>query len=104
MAVEQLAHHVYPALPKDHTGREAWKAFTDGLEDPNIKISLLIGGEKMVNKALRQALKLQAVHQDARPHKMGTKTFWGSRSSPKTMKECKANRMLKLWRARSLRG
>jgi hypothetical protein len=36
--VEQLAHHAYPALPKDHVRREAGKAFTDGLEDPDTKI------------------------------------------------------------------
>jgi hypothetical protein len=37
------------------------KAFADGVEDPAIKIQLLLGGEKMMNKALRQALELQTV-------------------------------------------
>jgi hypothetical protein len=62
--------------------REAGKAFTDGVEDQDIKISLLIGGEKTVNEALRQALELQAVFLAARLHKTSTKTLWRSRSPP----------------------
>jgi hypothetical protein len=42
IAIKQLAHHTYPTLPKDDM-REAGKAFTDGVEDPNIKIQLLLG-------------------------------------------------------------
>jgi hypothetical protein len=49
--------------------------FADGVEDPAIKIQLLVGGEKMVNEALRQALELQAVLLAAR-------TFWGSQPPP----------------------
>jgi hypothetical protein len=82
MAIEQLAHCTYPTLPEDYIRREAGKAFTHGVEDHGIKIALLIGGEKTVNEALRQALKLQAVLLAARPHKISTKTFWGSRSPP----------------------
>jgi hypothetical protein len=58
-AVKQLAYHTYPALPKDHIRR--------GAEDPSIKIHLLLGGEKTVNGALRQALELQAVLLAAGP-------------------------------------
>jgi hypothetical protein len=60
-AVEQLAHCAYPTLPEDHIRRETGKAFTDGIEDPTIKIQLLLGREKTVNEALWQALQLQAV-------------------------------------------
>jgi hypothetical protein len=58
-AVKQLAHCAYPTLLEDHIRREAGKA--NRVEDHEIKVALLIGGEKMVNKALRQAIKLQAV-------------------------------------------
>jgi hypothetical protein len=74
-AAEQLAHRVYPTLPEDHIRREAGKAFTDGVEDHEIKVALLIGGEKTVNEALRQALELQAVFLASRPHKTSAKTF-----------------------------
>jgi hypothetical protein len=40
-----LAHRAYPALPEDHI-REAGKAFTDGEDDPAVKIELLPGGVK----------------------------------------------------------
>jgi hypothetical protein len=33
-------------LPEDHIRTEAGKAFVDGIEDPDIKIRLLQGGEK----------------------------------------------------------
>jgi hypothetical protein len=82
MAIEQLAHCAYPALPEDHIRREAGKAFADGVEDPDVKIQLLLGGGKTVNEVLRQALELQSVLLAARLHKMSTRTFWGSRSPP----------------------
>jgi hypothetical protein len=102
-AVEQLAHHAYPALPEDHKRREAGKAFTDGGEDPAIKIQLLLVGEKTANEALRQALILQAMLLAARAHKSSTRTFWGSRSPP-TGQSGKMIGMLELLRARPLPG
>jgi hypothetical protein len=36
-------------------GREAGKVFTYGIQDPDIKIQLLLGGENTVNEDLRQA-------------------------------------------------
>jgi hypothetical protein len=45
-----------------------------------MKIQLLLAGEKMVNEALTQALKLQAMLLAARPHNTSTRTFWESRS------------------------
>jgi hypothetical protein len=79
-AIELLAHCAYPMLPEDHIGREAAKAFAYGVEDLDIKIQLLLGGEKTINEALRQALELQAVLVAARPDKNNTKTYWGSQS------------------------
>jgi hypothetical protein len=81
-AIEQLAHRAYPTLPEDHIMREAGKAFADRVEDHEIKVALLIGGEKTVIEALRQALELQAIFLAARSHKTSTKTFWGSQSPP----------------------
>jgi hypothetical protein len=73
----------------------------DGVGDTDIKIKLLLGGEKTVNEALRQALELQAVSVAARPQNNST-TVWGNRSSP-TRAEGKIVGMLALWSARSLR-
>jgi hypothetical protein len=77
-AIEQLARRAYPTLSEDHIWREAGKAFAYGVGDPEIKIQLLLGGEKTVNEALRQALELQAIFVAARPHKNSTKTYWGN--------------------------
>jgi hypothetical protein len=74
-AIEQRAHCAYPTLPEDHIRR-------DGVEDREIKVALLIRREKMVNEALKQALKPQAIFLATRSHKTSTKTFWGSRSTP----------------------
>jgi hypothetical protein len=98
MAIELLA----PTLPEDHTGREAGKAFAYGVQDPDIKIQLLLGGEKAVKKALRQALELQAVLVAARPHKNNIKTYRGELTTSHPVKRCEAIRMLELWRTRPL--
>jgi hypothetical protein len=66
-AIERLAYRAYPTLPEEHTRREAGCAFVDGVGDADIRIKLLLGGEKTVNEALRQALELQAVSLAARP-------------------------------------
>jgi hypothetical protein len=44
-AFEQLVHNACPALPEDHMRREADKAFANSIEDPTVKIQLLLGGE-----------------------------------------------------------
>jgi hypothetical protein len=61
---------------------EPGKAFADRVEDPVIKIQLLLGGEKTVNGALRQALQMQAMLLAARPKKTSISTFWRSRLPP----------------------
>jgi hypothetical protein len=81
-ATELLVHRAYPTLTVNHIGRAAAKAFVYGVEDTDVKIQLLLGGEKTVNEALRQALGLQAVLVAARPHKNNTKMYRGSRSPP----------------------
>jgi hypothetical protein len=82
-AIEQLAHCAYPALPENHIRREAGKAFENVVQDPAIKIQLLLGREKMVDEDLRQAFELQAVLA-ARPPEMSARIFWGIRSPPPT--------------------
>jgi hypothetical protein len=68
-AIEQFAHRAKPALPEENIRREAGKAFVDVLEDPDIQIQVLLGGQKTVKEAFRQALKLHAVLLAASPHK-----------------------------------
>jgi hypothetical protein len=86
-AIELLAHRAYPTLPEGHIGREAGKAFAYGVHDPDIKIQLLLGGEKTVNEALRQALELQAVPD---PTKI-TQRYVGGASHPPPGKETQSN-------------
>jgi hypothetical protein len=86
-AIEQLAHRAYPTLPEDHIRSEAGRAFACGVKDPDINIELLLGGEKTVNEALRQALELQAVLVAARPHQNNTNTYRGNGSPPTRRKD-----------------
>jgi hypothetical protein len=86
-AIEQLAHRAYPTLPEDHIRREAGRAYAYGVKDLDIKIQLLLGGEKTVNEALGQALELQAVLVAARPHQNNTNTYRGNRSLPTRRKD-----------------
>jgi hypothetical protein len=81
-AIEQFAHIAYPILLENRIRREAGKDFADRVDDPEIKIQLLLGGEKAVKEALRQALESQAVLLAARPHKTSGQIFWGSRLLP----------------------
>jgi hypothetical protein len=67
-------------MPEDHIKRESGKAFSYGVQDPDIKIQLLLGGKKMVSEALRKALELHAVMVAARPHQNTPKTYRGNRS------------------------
>jgi hypothetical protein len=56
VAVEQLGHGPDPTLPENHMRMEAGKAFVDGVADPDIKIRLLLGGEKTLTEALRHSI------------------------------------------------
>jgi hypothetical protein len=81
-AIEELAHRAYPTLPVDHIGREKGKAFANGVQDPDTKIQMLLGGEKTVNEDLRQTLELQAVLVTARTYKNNIKTYRQDQSPP----------------------
>jgi hypothetical protein len=78
--------------------------FADAVEDPAIKIQLLLGGEKMVNEALRQTVELQAMLLDARPIKTSSRTFLGELIAPNQAKRSKTIDLLELWGARPLSG
>jgi hypothetical protein len=77
----------------------AGKAFADSVEDPAIKIQLLLG-EETVNEALRQAIELQTVLLAASPHKTSARAFWGESIATHRAKKHKTNAMLELWGAR----
>lgn len=42
-AMEQLTHRACPILPEEHIRRESGKAFSDGIENPDIRIHVLLG-------------------------------------------------------------
>jgi hypothetical protein len=69
-----------PLLSKNHVWREADRAFANRLGDPDIKIHLFLGGEIMVNQALRQTIELEvirlAVMSSIRPWKMSDLALW----------------------------
>jgi hypothetical protein len=78
--------------------RKAGKAFDSGVEDPDGRNHLLLGGEKLVNEALGQALDLQAVFLAARPRKtMGQLVPTNEPKRPPTVG------VLELWEDRPLR-
>jgi hypothetical protein len=72
--MEQISHHAYHSLPEDHMRRETGKSFADDVEHPEIKIQLLLGREKTMNKAFGQGLEPQAVILTARLHKRRPRT------------------------------
>lgn len=95
--VEQLAHPTYLALPMDHIKREAGKAFDDWVEHPTIRTQLLLGGEKMVNEAHRQAVKLQTMLLAAKPKENECQNILGELSTPNRAKRPKTISMLEPW-------
>jgi hypothetical protein len=63
--------------------RKAGKAFVNGVEDHDVRIQLLVGGEKKVDEALRQALELKdtlgqpvPTNQAKRPPTIGMLKMW----------------------------
>jgi hypothetical protein len=62
-AVKQLAHQALVGLPVDSIQREAAHAFVDGVRDRELKQHLLMGGDRLLN----QALKLDAAKGAAGP-------------------------------------
>jgi len=59
-AVEQLAHRAFVGLPVAFVQTEAADSFIDSVRDREVKQHLLMGGDRTLNEALNQALKLEA--------------------------------------------
>lgn len=59
-AVEQLAHRALVGLPVGYIQTKAAHAFIDGVRDREVKQHLILGGDRSLNEALNQALKLEA--------------------------------------------
>jgi hypothetical protein len=55
----QPSNSAYHPLSEAHIRKDAGKAFAEEVENPAIKIQLLLGGRKMVNETLRQAFELR---------------------------------------------
>ena len=66
-AVEQLAHRAFFELPVAFIQAVAAHCFIDAVRDREMKQHLLIGGDRTLNEALDQALKLEAVKAAAGP-------------------------------------
>jgi hypothetical protein len=81
-AIQQLARRTYPASPEEHIRREAGKAFVESIQDYEIKIRLLLGGEKTLSEALRQALEVHAVLIAARSQRSNNVASRWTRSPP----------------------
>jgi hypothetical protein len=60
VALEHLAHHVLVGLPQ-YVQREEAYAFVSRIRDPELKFPLLMGGKRTLDKAICQALRLEAV-------------------------------------------
>jgi hypothetical protein len=70
-AVEQLAHRALVGLPVGYIQMEAAHACIDGVRDREVKQHLLMGGDRTLNEAFNQALKLEAAAwPTARPREM----------------------------------
>jgi hypothetical protein len=58
----------------------SWQGkFADAVQDPDIKVQLLLEGQETVIEAFRQVLELQAILLAAKPRKTSPRTFWGDR-------------------------
>jgi hypothetical protein len=66
-AVEQLAHRALVGLPVGYIHTAAAHASIDGVRDLEVKQHLLMGGDRTLNEALNQALKLEATKAAAWP-------------------------------------
>jgi hypothetical protein len=59
-AVEQLAHRALVGLPVGYIQTEAAHAFINGIRDREVKQHLQMGGDRTLNEALNQTVKLEA--------------------------------------------
>jgi hypothetical protein len=90
-AIEQLTHHAFPALHKDHVCRGTGKAFCNGIRDRAVKQHLCLGCKRTLNQALRHTLGLEVVKLtvwfSVRLWKTGDRVLWRSRPPAQTEEE-----------------
>ena len=58
-AAEQLAHRALVGFPVAFLQTKAAHSFIDGVRDQEVKQNLLMGGDRTLNEALNQTLKLE---------------------------------------------
>jgi hypothetical protein len=81
-AIQQLARRSYPASPEEHLRRKVGKTFVEDIEEYEIKIRLLFGGEKTLSDDLRQTLEVHAVLIAARSQRSNNGASRWTRSPP----------------------
>jgi hypothetical protein len=105
-AVEQLANSAYPALTEGHIRREAGsKVSEDGVEDPSIKIQLLLGEENGERGSEADSRAAGHAPSSQTPQKRAPRHSGNSRSPPaERRKGPKMIGVLELEGAKSLPG
>jgi hypothetical protein len=88
-AVEQLAYQALIGLPTDHIQTEAAHAFIGGIRDREEKQRLLLDGDRKLNEALNQAVKLEAAKAAAWPTARLREATRVPTESPPTPPECR---------------
>jgi len=84
-AVEQVAHQALVGLPVAFIQTETAHSFFDGLRNRELKQRLLMVGDRTLNAALNQALKLGAAKAAAGPQaRLGELTGSPARASQPT--------------------
>jgi lysophospholipid acyltransferase (LPLAT)-like uncharacterized protein len=66
-AIKQFAHQTLAMLPKNYIQKKAAYAFSDRVEDQEVKQHLLMGHNRILSESLNQALQLEAAKAAAEP-------------------------------------
>jgi hypothetical protein len=88
-----LTHCAFPALHEHRIRSGPGKVFGNGIRDWGIKWQLLLRGEKTINEALRQTLKLEVVKLLVgllSGFRKPVTALWRSRAPPKRKKRLPA--------------
>jgi hypothetical protein len=99
-AVEHLAHRAIVGLPVGYIQTEAAHAFSDVVRDREVKQHLLMGGDRTLNEALNQALKLEAAKAAAWPTARLRKVTRVPARRPPTPPERRQNERPVCWRCK----
>jgi hypothetical protein len=103
--IEQLLHHAFPALHKDHIHTGPGRASINGIRDQGIKQQLLLGGKKTL-EAFMQTLEVEAVKLTVRLSirfwKTSDRALWRRRTPLKRKKSLPTAYVLALYEHRPL--